>query len=126
MKLIRNEIELHPLLDHKNIVKCYDVYDTPQMIYVVMEWCQSGDLAQYISGFRDKDIPEWRAIDLMEQIVNGCRYLVEQGILHRDLKPANVLRAGSTLKIADFGFAVKGKKTLIDTMSVGTPLYMPP
>jgi len=62
----------------------------------------------------------------MEQIISGCRYLVQNGVLHRDLKPANILRSGNTLKIADFGFAVKGKKTLIDSMSVGTPLYMPP
>lgn len=91
-----------------------------------MELCPNGDLAQYISDFKEKEIPEWRAIDLMEQIIEGYRYLIQQGILHRDLKPPNILRAGNTLKIADFGFAVKGKKTLIDTMSVGTPLYMPP
>jgi serine/threonine protein kinase len=91
-----------------------------------MEWCQNGDLEKYIIDFRDKVIPELKAIELMEQVIQGYRYLVEQGILHRDLKPANILRSGSTLKIADFGFAVKGKKTLIDSMSVGTPLYMPP
>lgn len=52
--------------------------------------------------------------------------MIKQGILHRDLKPANILRSGKILKIADFGFAIKGRKTLIDAMSVGTPLYMPP
>lgn len=46
--------------------------------------------------------------------------------MHRDLKPQNILKTGNSLKIADFGFAIKGKKTLIDSMNVGTPLYMPP
>ena len=117
---------MHPQLDHNNIVKCYDVFDTPNIIYLVMEWCESGDLAQYIANSRGKPTEEIKAIDFMEQVIEGYRYLVKEGILHRDLKPANILLTGNTLKIADFGFAVKGKKTLIDSMNVGTPLYMPP
>lgn len=107
-------------------MQCYDIYETQHLIYIVLEWCNSGDLAQFIRDGKDKAISELKAIEIMEQIMTGCRYLVAQGVLHRDLKPANILRQGSKLKIADFGFAVKGKKTLIDSMSVGTPLYMPP
>ena len=62
----------------------------------------------------------------MTQIIEGYRYLIHQHILHRDLKPANVLIKGDKLKLADFGFAIKGKKSIIDNISVGTPLYMPP
>ena len=62
----------------------------------------------------------------MTQIIEGYRYLIQQHILHRDLKPANVLIKGDQLKLADFGFAIKGKKSIIDNISVGTPLYMPP
>lgn len=62
----------------------------------------------------------------MQQIIEGYKYLIQQNILHRDLKPANVLIKGHKLKIADFGFAIKGKKSIIDNISVGTPLYMPP
>ena len=36
MKLIRNEIDLHPRLEHKGVVKCYDVFDTSKFIYIVL------------------------------------------------------------------------------------------
>lgn len=31
-----------------------------------------------------------------------------------------------TLKLADFGFALRGRRSIIDNINVGTPLYMPP
>lgn len=41
----------------------------------------------------------------MKDILNGFKYLSEQGITHRDLKPANILLKNGTCKISDFGFA---------------------
>lgn len=56
-----------------------------------------------------KKIGESMAIEIMEQILSGYKYLLNEGIIHRDLKPANILRIGNKWKIADFGFAVKTK-----------------
>jgi serine/threonine-protein kinase ULK2 len=105
-------------------VKCYDIIRTQRHLYFVLEFCPHGDLSTYIDEI--KTVSEEKAIDMMQQIISGYRYLIENGVLHRDLKPANIMRNGRNLKIADFGFAVKGKKTLLDNISVGTPLYMPP
>ena len=47
-----------------------------------------------------------KAINIIQQVIDGCQYLFKKNIIHRDLKPANILRSGSNWKIADFGFAI--------------------
>jgi serine/threonine protein kinase len=61
-------------------------------------------------------------------IVDGCRYLLENGILHRDLKPANILFKDKAKHpvIADFGFAAHISDSELMNKNVGSPLYMAP
>ena len=44
---------------------------------------------------------------IMQQILDGLRYLHKSNVIHRDIKPANILVscAECTIKIADFGLA---------------------
>ncbi len=64
----------------------------------------------------------------MEQIIKGYLNFAKKDIIHRDLKPANILvTEEKSLKIADFGFAIK----VVDAAksnkyNVGSPLYMAP
>ena len=57
-----------------------------------MEYCPHGNLHEYIK--QKKKLTEKNSIEIMEQVLSGSRYLMEQGIIHRDLKPANILRIG--------------------------------
>jgi serine/threonine protein kinase len=60
-------------------------------------------------------------------VISGYRYLISIGVFHRDLKPANIMKCGNTWKIGDFGFSTICKKEyLLDSINVGTPLYMAP
>ena len=122
LQLFEREIDIHRNLKHDNIVRCYDVIRTKTHIYIVLEYCPHGDLASYIQ--QKKRLSEPNIVDIMSQIVNGYKYLVQEGILHRDLKPANVLRNGKVWKISDFGFSIRSG-TFVDDINVGTPLYMP-
>lgn len=59
----------------------------------------------------------------MKQILRGFESLRKQKIIHRDVKLKNILVQGETLKIADFGLAIKQE---IATSQVGTPYTKAP
>lgn len=64
----------------------------------------------------------------MKQIIEGCLYIHQQGVIHRDLKPENVFftdKSHKSIKIADFGFAVNMQDSKLISANVGSPLYMP-
>jgi serine/threonine-protein kinase ULK/ATG1 len=69
-----------------------------------------------------------KAIEIMQQVVKGCKEMVRLNIVHRDLKPANILCNKGMYKLADFGMA-KYLESCGDNMlksHVGTPYYMAP
>lgn len=71
---------------------------------------------------------EKKAIQIMLQILKGCKEMVNLNVVHRDIKPANILFNKGVYKLADFGMA-KYLQTCEDNMlrsHVGTPYYMAP
>lgn len=90
-------------MDHNNIVKLLDVYQTNNNMYIVTEYCRDGDLRSYIK--KKKKLGQTEAVKVLKDILNGFKYLNENQIIHRDLKPANILISEGVYKISDFGFA---------------------
>jgi serine/threonine protein kinase len=119
---IAQKIKRNP---HDNIVKFYDIIDDIDTIYIIMEYCDSGDLSKIIG----KPLKEKTAQYYFRQIINGIKYLNTNHIIHRDIKPKNILLTDNkkTLKICDFGLAKEliGNTTKISTIC-GSPLYMAP
>ncbi|CAD8127227.1 unnamed protein product [Paramecium sonneborni] len=119
------EIQIMKQLDHPNIVKFIDKFNTDRSIYIVTEYCADGDLRNIMKGRR---IPESEVNQIFSQLASGFKELVKANIIHRDLKPANIMNHRGVVKIADFGFA-----KIVDNFSgdllktcVGSPLYMSP
>eukprot|EP01103_Thecamoeba_quadrilineata_P014579 TRINITY_DN4382_c0_g1_i1.p1 TRINITY_DN4382_c0_g1~~TRINITY_DN4382_c0_g1_i1.p1 ORF type:complete len:730 (-),score=147.28 TRINITY_DN4382_c0_g1_i1:35-2224(-) len=102
-KMREKEIIIMKLVDHPNIVRLYDVYETATNIYLVMELLQ-GSLFSYV--VKSVRISPSKALGLFQQIIEALDYMHRHLICHRDLKPENfLLNSQTTLKVCDFGFA---------------------
>ena len=123
-KIIIREVSVMRKLDHINILQLYDVLVTKRHFYLILEYCEQGDLKKYVKG---KSRNENFIRNIMNQIKNGLDYMYQLHIMHRDLKPQNILvDKHDTIKICDFGFAkVYNNEHLTETIC-GSPLYMSP
>jgi serine/threonine protein kinase len=81
---IKRELRVMTVLDHPNIVKLYQVIDTPETTCIVMEFCSGGDLYDYISTYRRLSVPN--ALKIFRQIVAGLLYCHQHLVIHRDVR----------------------------------------
>lgn len=88
---------------NNNIIRLIDIKKTINNIYLILEFCNEGDLGAYLK--ERKHVPEEEAIEFFVQILHGFETLVKNKIMHRDFKLPNVLKHDGVVKIADFGFA---------------------
>jgi len=127
IEILEDEISIMNLIKnnpHPNIVQCYDVIRSTNEVYIIMEYCDSGDLATIIK----RPIKEKYAQFYFCQLANGLKYLDAHSIIHRDIKPKNILLTNNrkVLKIADFGLAKKIIDISLHETVCGSPLYMAP
>ena len=97
------EREINLLRKCKNdwIVDFVDIKKSKSNFYIFLEYCEGGNLAEYIS--KNKQLPEGEAIRLFSQLVRGMSCMKAMNIIHRDLKPANIMLKNGNIKIVDFG-----------------------
>ncbi|CAL1527590.1 unnamed protein product [Lymnaea stagnalis] len=135
-QMLVSEVNLLRELRHQHIVRYHDriIDRNKTIIYIIMEYCQGGDLASIIARHR-KDgthVPEdfaWKILIQTTLALKEChRRKNGKAVLHRDLKPANVfLDMDSNVKLGDFGLArVLHHETSFAQTYVGTPYYMSP
>ena len=125
--VVKNEINILKQIDNENVMKLYEVIDTPSNLYLVLEYINGVNLLEILKKEKDHYIKEQRAKKLFLQVVNGISYCHNKNIFHRDIKLENILvLKDDTIKIIDFGFGVKCNKDAYQKMLCGTPSYMPP
>ncbi|XP_071431361.1 serine/threonine-protein kinase ULK2 isoform X1 [Pithys albifrons albifrons] len=132
--LLGKEIKILKELQHENIVALYDVQEMPNSVFLVMEYCNGGDLADYLQA--KGTLSEDTIRVFLQQIAAAMRILHSKGIIHRDLKPQNILLSyasrrkasvsGIRIKIADFGFARYLHSNMMAATLCGSPMYMAP
>ena len=94
-------------LDHPNIVKYYETFESPNYLYLVMEYCQGGELFKKLTDQQHHIFTEQKAARIMRSLFMAINHLHSKGIAHRDLKPENIMYSGlnDRIKIIDFGLS---------------------
>ncbi|XP_019880986.1 serine/threonine-protein kinase ULK2 isoform X2 [Aethina tumida] len=131
IKILKDLTELH----HENVVALLDCKECKNNVYLVMEYCNGGDLADYLGA--KGTLSEDTIRLFLVQLAGAMKALYAMGVVHRDLKPQNILLSHSgaklypqpseiKLKIADFGFARFLQDGVMAATLCGSPMYMAP
>ena len=123
---LEREISILKRLNHINVIKIYKITEELENYYIVMEYCENGELFNYIVAHQR--LSEEETSYFFYQLINGLDYIHHKNIVHRDLKPENLLLSkDNILKIVDFGLSnyyyLDGK--LLST-PCGSPCYASP
>nr|XP_032655825.1 serine/threonine-protein kinase Nek3 [Chelonoidis abingdonii] len=124
----RKEAILLAKMKHPNIVAYKESFEADGHLYIVMEYCDDGDLMQKIKYQRGKLFPEDTILHWFVQMCLGVKHIHDRRVLHRDIKSKNIfLTQNGKVKLGDFGSA----RLLTNPMAyactyVGTPYYVPP
>jgi NIMA (never in mitosis gene a)-related kinase len=120
------EMVLLRLLRHPYIVKYKDFWQEKLHVFIVMEFCQGGDVSAVIE--EGMPISEKRVVTWLIQILLALTYLHSHNVLHRDIKPGNLfLNRWKDIKIGDFGLStVRSNRKRQHQTAVGTVGYAAP
>ena len=151
----KRELAVLKKLNHENIIKIEGVEKTSHNIYVVLEYCNGGNLFEYKCYYKKKnktELNEFFVQKIMRQFIKGLEYMHQNGTIHRDVKLENImlnfnthknivepgglpvpvnyddvdLNNDFTVKIADLGFARNIEGAGVASTICGTPITMAP
>ena len=125
LQRIEREIKMLKDFNNINVIKVYEILENESYYYLIMEYCENGELFNHIVDLQR--LSDEEASYFFYQLINGLEYIHSKGVVHRDLKPENLLLGkGNLLKIIDFGLSnfFDGKNLLITPC--GSPCYASP
>jgi mitogen-activated protein kinase kinase kinase len=88
MKSIKEEMNVLEILSHPNVVKYYGIEVHRDKVYIFMEFCEGGSLANLLEHGRvaDETVIQVYAWEMLQ----GLAYLHGKGVAHRDVKPESM------------------------------------
>ncbi|XP_055727073.1 serine/threonine-protein kinase Nek5-like [Salvelinus fontinalis] len=125
----KKEVFLLAKMKHPNIVTFFKSFQESTKLYIVMEYCDGGDLMKKISMQRGVMFTEEQIVDWFVQICLGLKHIHDRKVLHRDIKAQNIFltKKGMKAKLGDFGIARMLNNTMeLARTCVGTPYYLSP
>jgi len=124
-----SEINILSNLNHPNLIKFYYSFANEEGIYIIMEFCEYGDLYSLLQSVKKKKVYVNEDIiwDVAMQTLLGLEYLHSKQIIHRDIKLLNLfMTKDKKIKIGDMGMSVHVEEGEMIISRVGTPLYIAP
>lgn len=134
-QMFRDEAETVGILNHPNIVPVYEMGESGEFFFQVMQLVVGHDLRTILVNARKNPVPTKRILPVVETITYLCQvldalgYAHDEGVFHQDIKPANILVDDRFKRplVADFGIARTIWAEYSSTPALfGTPLYMSP
>jgi serine/threonine-protein kinase len=133
--MFRDEAETIGILNHPNIVPVYEMGETSDFFFQIMQLIAGSDLRTIIIKARKHPVPTKRILPFSEtihyicQVLDALDYAHDEGVFHQDIKPANILIDDRFKRpiVADFGIARTIWAEYSASSSLfGTPLYISP
>jgi serine/threonine protein kinase len=123
MEDIHIEAALCIKIHHPNIVSLFGLTQLENIIFLVSEWSDLGNLRENMKGMKKE-----HKIKVSLCICEGLNYMHLIGIAHQNMKPENVLLFGdkSIAKISDFGTSKVIQTIMLSNDLVGNPKYTAP
>lgn len=126
--MIETELAVLKKAKHEHIVGMLEYFDTPDKLYLVLDYVGGGELFDRIVD--EGNFTEADASRITRQMTEAIQYLHENNIVHRDLKPENLLfkdkKGTADIMVTDFGLAkLIDDETALKT-ACGTPNYVAP
>ncbi|XP_072326982.1 serine/threonine-protein kinase 33-like [Scyliorhinus torazame] len=139
VKMLEREIAILKMVNHEHIIKLEEVYETTKKVYLVIEFCELGELKGILE--EKGHLSESETKHIISSLASAIFYLHKNDIIHRDLKLENILVKSNdntddnelklNIKVTDFGLSVLkdgagvGSESMLQD-TCGTPLYMAP
>lgn len=124
------EVEVLSKMQHPYIVAYKESFEHDKNLYIVMDYCEGGDLYTVIREHAQKGryFSEDLILSWFVQICLALKHVHDRKILHRDIKSQNIfLTKGNNVKLGDFGIAKILKNTVdLAKTCIGTPYYLSP
>lgn len=125
---MQREARALSMLDHPNIIHCYEQGEQQGRFYLVMDFIEGQNLSNWLEQRGTFSLEDLRPI--AEKLASALEYAHERGVVHRDIKPSNIMiRAGDNEPILmDFGIALseQDEATELPVSLAGTVDYMAP
>ncbi|CAO2612209.1 Serine/threonine-protein kinase Nek1 [Lemmus lemmus] len=124
----RREVAVLANMKHPNIVQYKESFEENGFLYIVMDYCEGGDLFKRINAQKGALFQEDQILDWFVQICLALKHVHDRKILHRDIKSQNIfLTKDGTVQLGDFGIArVLNSTVELARTCIGTPYYLSP
>ena len=126
ISLINNEIFMMRLINHKNVLKLYEIIETPSYIFLIMEYFNPIKLNDYLKT--KVRLTEDESLNIFKQLISLLSYFNEMNIGHLNINPNDILIDNThNIKICDFKYSVFYSSTeQVKCKNIGDANYLCP